>query len=221
MSTPTRKKPFGKVTLTFTSIIVCLLIAIILLGSTLSTRIDALQSANSQLQDNYDNLQTQYNQLNSQYQELKTKPTPTISANSDTAQLQSQITSLQKQLTDATALIAELQGPTGILPTYMSLKYEGPVSSGGSYFLQISLKNTGEVAINQILVTIKSEQISMPFTYLDKTVSTTDPLPAFQIATGRQDVTPPINNAGTYPLVIQALATNGTIYTYQTTITNQ
>ena len=60
----------------------------------------------------------------------------------------------------------------------------------------------------------------MTFTYLDTTVSPTSPLPPYQTATGISDVTPPINHPDTYPLVIQAVANNGTIYTYQTTITS-
>ena len=219
MGTHSRKRAFGKVTLTFTSVIIGLLVVVIILGSTMSNRINELQTTNSQLEDNYETLQTQYNQLNSQYLQLKSNPTSSTS--SEITSLESQITSLQAQLANATVLITQLQGPTGILPTYMNLNYVGPISSGGSYFLQLSLKNTGSVAINQIFVTINSEQISMTFTYLDKTVSGDAPLPAYQTATARQDVTPPINNAGTYPLVIQAIASNGSVYTYETTITSQ
>ena len=68
----------------------------------------------------------------------------------------------------------------------MNLNYVGPISSGGSYFRQLWLRNTGSVAINQIFVTINSEQISMTFTYLDKTVSADAPLPAYQTATARR-----------------------------------
>ena len=68
----------------------------------------------------------------------------------------------------------------------MNLNYVGPISSGGSYFRQLSLRNTESVAINQIFVTINSEQISMTFTYLDKTVSADAPLPAYQTATARR-----------------------------------
>jgi hypothetical protein len=86
--------------------------------------------------------------------------------------------------------------------------------------LQLSLKNTGPVPITQIFITLNSVQIPMTFNYLNSTVSTSTPLPAFQTANGGLNVTPPINGVGTYPLVIQALATNGTIYTYQITITS-
>ena len=46
MNTSNRKRPFGKVTLTFTSIIIVLIIIIIALGSIMSDRIDALQTDN-------------------------------------------------------------------------------------------------------------------------------------------------------------------------------
>ena len=122
-------------------------------------------------------------------------------------------------MANASSLIAQLQGPTGILPTYSDLSYVGPVGSGGAYWLQLSLKNTGSIPITQIFVTINAVQVSIPFTYLGSTVSTSNPLPAYQTASGKLNVTPPINNIGTYPLVIQASATNGTVYSYQTTIT--
>jgi hypothetical protein len=102
----------------------------------------------------------------------------------------------------------------------MDLGYVGPQYSGGAYFLQLSLKNTGTVPITQIFVTLYSTQIPMAFTYLNTTVSAGAPLPSYQTATGIQNVGQTINSIGTYPLIIQALATNGTIYTYQTTITS-
>ena len=102
----------------------------------------------------------------------------------------------------------------------MDLSYVGQYSSGGSYFLTLALKNTGSTPITQILVNINAQQIPLTFKYLDKAVNSETPLPAYQTATGYQDVTPPINNAGTYPLIIQALASNGTVYSYQTTISS-
>jgi hypothetical protein len=145
-------------------------------------------------------------------------------ANVDDAQitsLQNQLADLRSQLLDATELILQLQGPTGILPTYMDLGWVGQDLNNGNYFLQLSLKNTGTVPINQIYVTINSVQIPMTFTYIDTTVSEASPLPSYQTATGIQDATPPVlHNGETYPLVIQAIAANGTIYTYQTTITS-
>ena len=216
----------------FAGVVVVLLIAFVALGYVMSTRIDALQSQvsslqisnsefqtnNSQLQNNYNNLQSQFDQLNSEYQQLQS--TYHSSQTSQTANLQSQIVSLQSQLLNATALIAKLQGPTGILPTYMDLGYEGPTLQSGVYFLQLSLKNTGTAPITQVFVTLNSFQITMAFTYLNTTVSANAPIPSYQIATGRQNVSPPVSSPGTYPLIIQALATNGTIYTYQTTITS-
>jgi hypothetical protein len=163
----------------------------------------SLQSNYGQLQSNYDSLQSSYNLSQTQI-----------------ANLQGQIASLQSQLSNATTLIAELQGPTGILPTYMDLGYIGPQYSGGAYYLQLSLKNTGTIPITQIFVTLYSTQIQMALTYLNTTVSVDAPLPPYQTATGIQNVSPPISSPGTYPLIIQALATNGTIYTYQTTITS-
>lgn len=231
MITPNKKRQVGKVTLIFSVIILILVISIAGIGIVMSgeintlqnqvdslqteknqleTDINQLQTSNSQLQTSYDNLQTRFNQLNSQYQQLQ--------AGSSSSQ-NSIISSLQTQLAEATTLLAELQGPTGILPTYSDLSYVGPVGSGGAYWLQLSLKNTGSVPIKQIIVTIYSVQVNIPFTYLDSTVSASNPLPPYQTCTGKLNVTPPINNAGTYPLVIQAIATNSTIYTYQTTIT--
>lgn len=107
-------KAVGKVTFSFTSLIVALTVALIVSGFILSNRIDSLQTTNSQLQNNYGALQSQYDELNNAYQSLKsTNPT---SQNS-------QIASLQSQLKDANDLIANLQGQTGILPTYMDLKF--------------------------------------------------------------------------------------------------
>ena len=229
MTSPTRKRAFGKVTLTFTSVIIVLIIAVLAIGFIMSNRIDGLQADNNslqsqigslqaskeQLQNDLENLQSRYYQLNSQYQDLQSNPGST---SSQTANLQSQIASLEAQLANATALVSQLQDQTGILPTYADLAYVGPVGSGGAYWLQLSLKNTGSVPITKIYVTINSVSINMPFTYLDSQVSSGAPLPAYQTATGKMNATPPINNIGTYQLVIQATATNGTTYTYQTTI---
>jgi hypothetical protein len=175
----------------------------------LQSQLAGVQSQHNSLQSQYTSLQSQYNSLQSTYDLSQTQ----------IASLQGQIASLQSQLLNATALIAQLHGPTGILPTYMDLGYGGPGSSS-AYFLQLSLKNTETVPITQIFVTLYSTQIPMAFTYLNATVSPDEPLPSYQTATGIQNVTPTINWPGTYPLTIQALATNGTIYTYQTTITS-
>jgi hypothetical protein len=188
-------------------------------------QVNSLQSSINKLQTDQDELQTSYNQLQATYNQLQTTYNQLLSSRSSSNQaeitnLQNQIASLQSQLSDATTLVSKLRGPTGILPTYSSLAYVGPVSSGGSYFLQLSLKNTGTVPIKEIFVTINSVPITMTFTYLDTIISTSAPLPSYQTATGRQNVTPPVNNAGTYSLIIQAIATNGTIYTYQTTISS-
>ena len=61
----------------------------------------------------------------------------------------------------------------------------------------------------------------MNFTYLDIKVNADTPLPAYQTASGRANVTPPIPRdvITTYPLIIQATAINGTVYNYQTNIT--
>ena len=94
-----------------------------------------------------------------------------------------------------------------------------PIGYNNYYYLQLSLKNTGTLPITQIFVSINSVQLSMSFSYLNTTVNANSPLPSYQTATGNQHVTPPINSGGMYSLVIQALVTNGTVYTYQTTIT--
>lgn len=241
MAAANRKRPFGKVTLTFTAIIICLVLTTVTVGSIsfdnvnkaslLQNQLNSLQSSNNQLQTNYNDLQAQYNQLNSRYQGLKTIPTitpspittpsPTIIPSNDlqVAQLQSQISNLQTELANATRIIAQLQGPTGILPTYQDLSYVSTNPYSGAYWLQLSLKNTGPISITQIFVSINSVQVDMPFTYLNGTVSANNPLLAYQTTMGRLNVTPPVNNIATYPLVIQAVAVNGTIYTYQTTIT--
>jgi len=194
-------------------------ISIVTLSLLMSNRIDTLQTANNSLQsqvnslqNNLNNLQSQYDQLNNEYQQLLSS-TPS-SQTSQITNLQNQIASLQSQLLNATAIISQLQGQTGILPVYMDLG-----TYAGSYYLQLSLKNTGTSPITEIFVTLNSVQIPMTFTYLNRTVNADTPLPLYQTATGRQDVSPPINNLGTYSLIIQALATNGTVYNYQTTIT--
>jgi hypothetical protein len=186
--------------------------------------------------DSINNLQAQISSLNEQTQSLSSQlataqgtvqsQSSTISSQSSqisslqgqVSSLNSNIANLQTQLANATALIAQLQGPTGILPTYSDLNYIGPSYSGGAYWLTLTLKNTGPIPVTQVFVTINSNQVNIPFTYLNATVSSSNPLPAYQTCTGRLNVTPPINNAGTYPLVIQAVASNSTVYTYQTTI---
>lgn len=215
----------------FTGVIVVLLVAMIALGFVMTNRINSLQNENTSLQSQYNSLQSQFtslqsndSQLQSNYNSLQLQYASLQStynlSQTQIANLQSQIASLQSQLLNATALIAQLQGPTGILPVYMDLGYVGPQYSGGAYFLQLSLKNTGTLPITQIFVTLYSTQIQMDFTYLNTTVSADTPLPSYQTATGIQNVSPPITSVGTYPLIIQALATNGTIYTYETTITS-
>jgi cell division protein FtsL len=206
-------KAIGKVV--FTGVIVVLLVAMIALGFVMSNTINSLQTEKTSLQSQITSLQSNNSQLQSNYNSLQSQFT---SLQSNYNLSQTQIASLQSQLSNATALIAQLQGPTGILPTYMDLGYVGPYPSGGAYFLQLSLKNTGTVPITQIFVTLNSVQITMTFTYLNTTVSAGAPLPSYQTTTGSQNVTPPISGTGTYPLIIQALATDGTIYTYQTTI---
>jgi very-short-patch-repair endonuclease/cell division protein FtsL len=215
-----RKKPRAnrKTTLTLASIILILSISMVALSVIMSNAIGTLQTTNnslenqlSSLQNDLDNLQSQYDQLNSEYQQLISNDSS--SQVSQIAELQSQIASLQSQLKDANDIIAQLQGQTGILPTYMDLGYDG------SYYLQLSLQNTGASPIAQIFVTLNSVSISMNFTYLDTIVDTNAPLPPYQTASGRENVSPPIGGVGEYPLIIQALATNGTNYNYQTTIT--
>jgi hypothetical protein len=190
-------KAIGKVV--FTGVIVVLLVAMIALGFVMSKTIDSLQtektslqsqftslqSSDSQLQSNYASLQSHYTSLQSQFTSLQS--TYNLSQ-TQIASLQGQIASLQSQLLNATALIAQLQGPTGILPVYMDLGYVGPAYSGGAYFLQLSLKNTGTVPITQIFVTLYSTQIPMAFTYLNTTVSAGAPLPSYQTTTGIQNV---------------------------------
>lgn len=182
-------------------------------NNSLQSQVSSIQTTNDQLQNNYNNLQSQYNQLNATYQQLQA--TYSSSQTSQMAALQNQIDSLQSQLSNATALIVQLQGPTGILPVYSDLGW-----TGFAYYLQLSLKNTGSVPITQIYVTLDSIQITIMFSYLNATVNGNAPLPPYQTAIGRQNVSPPIDTPNkAYPLTIQALTTNGTIYTYQTTIT--
>jgi cell division protein FtsB len=182
-------------------------------------------------QDQLDSKEIQISSLNSQITNLQNQITDLedeldtlqSNANSDDIQIQSlqnQLTSLHEQLLNATDLILQLQGPTGILPTYMDLGYIGPDLNSGNYFLQLSLKNTGTVPITQIYVTLNSVEIGMTFTYLNNTVNAASPLPSYETAIGIQDATPPVFSRDTFPLVIQAIAANGTIYTYQTTITS-
>jgi cell division protein FtsL len=183
--------------------------------------LDGLNSQVAARQDQLDSKTAQISNLNSQITNLQSQIDILQSSGSpDNSQLQSVISSLQSQLLNATALIAQLQGPTGILPTYMDLGYVGPDLNSGNYVLQLSLKNTGPLPITQIYVTLNSVQIAMTFTYLEATVDAASPLPSYQTATGIQNVSPPILRSGTFPLLIQAIANNGTIYTYQTTITS-
>ena len=185
---------------------------IVQLQSQVTSLTQQAESLNQQLTTSQNTVQSQSTTINSQTSQI-------TNLQSQIAGLNSNIASLQLQLSNATTLIAQLQGPTGILPTYMDLHYVGPTGSPSYYFLQLSLKNTGTVPITQIFVTLNSVQIPMTFTYLNSTISVNTPLPSYQTTNGGQNVTPPINNIGTYPLIIQALATNSTIYTYQTTIT--
>ena len=191
--------------------------------TTLQTQNIKLQSNNSQLQSIDDSLQFSNSQLQRQIESLQiqlaTLQTQYSTLQSNNSQFQSQITTLQLQLFNATALIAQLTGTAGISPTYIDLNYVAPTGSSSYYFLQLSLKNNGTVPITQIFVTLNSIQIPMTFTYLNSTISADTPLPSYQTTTGSQHVTPPILNIGTYPLIIQASTNNGTIYTYQTTIT--
>jgi len=222
----------GKVTLTFTSLILILSISIVALSLILSNRIDTLQTTNNSLesqlttlQNNLSDLQSQYDQLNSDYQQLQSgnpssQSSQIINLQNQIESLESQIASLESELMNATATISDLRGQTGILPSYMDLGWVGPDLNNGNYFLQLAIKNTGTVPINQIYITIDSVQMAMTFTYLNDTVNAVTPLPPYETATGIQDVTPPVIHTETYPLLIQATATNGTIYTYQTTITS-
>lgn len=205
----------------FTSLVVCLSAIAMVIG--LLGYYWGANIISSQLQANYDQLQFNYNQLQADYSSLQSNhailQSNHASLQLQAAQLQSQVEGLQFQLLSATALIAQLQGPTGILPTYMDLGYfDSPYP--GAYYLQLSLKNTGTTPITQIFVTLNSAQIGVIFTYLNVTVSPETPLPPYEITTGRQKVSPTIYQIGTYPLLIQALANNGTIYSYQTTITS-
>ena len=221
---PKKPRANRKATLIFASIILILCISIAAVSAIMLNRIDTLQTTNnsletqlSSLQTNLNNLQSQYDQLNSEYQQLQQDPS---SQSSQIAELQNQIASLQAQLIEANDIIAQLQGQTGILPTYMDLARVGD-NYFGSFYLQLSLQNTGASPIAQIFVTLSSVQISMNFTYLDTTVNADTPLPAYQTASGRANVTPPIPRdvITTYPLIIQATAINGTVYNYQTNIT--
>jgi uncharacterized phage infection (PIP) family protein YhgE len=190
-----------------------------------NNKANTIQELQSELNSLNDQVQSLKSQLSSAQSTVQTQTSTISSQNSQITNLQSQITtlngniaSLQTQLSNATSLIAQIHGPTGILPTYSDLSYVGPMYSGGAYWLQLSLKNTETLPITQIYVTINSVAINMPFTYLDGIVSASNPLPAYQTATGKMNVTPPVNNAGTYSLVIQAITNNGIVYTYQTTI---
>ena len=177
-------------------------------------QISTLNSQIATLNSQIATLNSQIATLNSQIDSLQ------ASKNAEISELHIQIADLQSQLLSATDLITQLQGPTGILPTFMDIGWVGQDLNNGNYFLQLSLKNTGTIPITQIFVTLNSVQIPMTFTYLNTTVNVASPLPSYETAIGLQDVTPPVLNTDTFPLVIQAIANNGTIYTYQTTITS-
>lgn len=132
-----------------------------------------VQSLNSQLTTSQSTVQSQTSTIASQSSQIS-------NLQSQITGLNTNIASLQAQLSNATALIAQLQGPTGILPTYMDLHYVGPTGSPSYYFLQLSLKNTGTIPITQIFVTLNSVQIQMTFTYLNTTISSVTPLPSYQ-----------------------------------------
>jgi very-short-patch-repair endonuclease/chaperonin cofactor prefoldin len=221
---PKKYRTNKKATLIFASVILILCISMVALSVIMSNRIETLQTTNnslenqlSSLQNNLDNLQSQYDQLNSEYQLLQSGDISSLT--SQITDLENQISSLQSQLVDANDIIAQLRGQTGILPTYMDLGWVGPDLNNGNYFLQLSLKNTGDVPINEIFVTLNSVQFAMIFTYLNTTVNAATPLPSYETATGIQDATPPVLHPETYPLLVQAIAANGTTYNYQTTIT--
>jgi len=207
----------------FIAVAIVLIIAFVALGFVMSTRIDSLQTDKTSLQNQIttlqasnSQLQNNYNQLNAEYQQYQSiARTQNLTQISQLSNLQSQIASLQSQLSNATALITQLQGPTGILPTYMDL---GIGAYTGAYWLELSLKNTGPVPITQIFVTLNSIQLPMTFTYLNASISANAPLPPYETATARENASPCNIDNAMYPLVIQAVANNGTIYTYQTTI---
>ena len=186
----------------FAGVIVVLIIAFVALGFVMSTRIDslqtekaALQSQITSLQTNNNQLQNNYNQLNTEYQQHQsiaraqnlTQTSQISNLQSQISNLQSQITSLKSQLNDSLILITQLQGPTGILPTYMDL---GIGAYTGAYWLELSLKNTGPIPITQIFVTLNSIQLPMTFTYLNTTINANTPLPPYETATGRQNASP-------------------------------
>jgi len=183
------------------------------------SQISNLNSQINNLNSQIDTYNSQAADLNSQIDNLETQITILQSTkSSEVIQLENQVSNLQSQLLDATNLIADLHGPTGILPTYLDLDYVGTTLDNGNYFLELSVRNTETLPITQIHVTLNSVPIPMSFLYLNTIVNSASPLPSYQTATGRQDVTPPISHPGTYNLVIQAVTSNGTIYTYQTTI---
>ena len=185
----------------------------------LNSQVTGLNTQVIAKQEQIDSKDLQISLLNSQVADLQSQISILqSSASSNSLEFQTQIASLQSQLLDASALIAQLQGPTGILPTHMDIGWVGQDLNNGNYFLQLSLKNTGTIPITQIFVTLNSVQIPMTFTYLNTTVNVASPLPSYETAIGLQDVTPPVLHTDTFPLVIQAMANNGTIYTYQTTI---
>lgn len=190
------------------------------LNSQVNTQQDQLDSKDAQISNLNSQIDSKDDQITNLNSEIDNLQSQIDSKGAQISNLNSQIGNLQSQLLDATALIAQLQGPTGILPTYMDLDWEGQDLNHGNYYLELSLKNTGSLPITQIYVSLNSVQIAMTFTYLNTTVNVASPLPSYQTTIGIQDVSPPVGHPGTYPLVIQAITTNGTIYTYQTTITS-
>ncbi len=186
----------------------------------LTLQIDNLQSLTDTKDTQIENLNSQIGNLNSQITNLQSQIDTLTSTGGEEGQLRSTIASLQSQLSNASALIAQLRGPTGIMPTYAELLFVGPGGvQGGDYYLQLSLKNTGNVPIANIFVTLNSQPISMTFSYLNVTISTINPLPPYETATGREKVTTVLGSVNNVPLLIQATASNGTIYTYQTQVT--
>ena len=87
--------------------------------SNLNTQINTLNSQIETFNSQIENLNSQIDNLESQIDILESNES------SEIIELENQVASLQSQLLDATVLIAQLQGPTGILPTYMDLGWVG------------------------------------------------------------------------------------------------
>ena len=120
-------------------IVVSLVIAVFAMQVLYYTPIlDRLNSQVNTQQGQLDSKDAQISNLNSQIDNLQSQiDILQSSGSSDYRELQSQIASLQSQLLDATALIAQLQGPTGIIPTYMDLGWVGQDLNNGDYYLQL------------------------------------------------------------------------------------